>query len=115
MIYRALVRDNRDPAKKGRLRVSIPQVFGNDVTDWVWPVIGSGFLVIPKAGEQVWVAFEAGDRERPAWLGKTSVTGSYRTEEGDAGRVDTLLDRVKRLEDEVAALKSGKADVSHSH
>lgn len=115
MIYRALVRDSRDPAKKGRLKVSIPQVFGNEVTDWIWPVIGTGFLVVPKSGEQVWVAFEGGDTERPAWLGKTAVTGSYSTETGPVGRVDALLDRIKKLEDDVAALKSGKADVGHSH
>lgn len=122
MIYRALVRDSRDPAKKGRIKVSIPQVFGNEVTDWIWPVINSGFLVVPKSGEQVWVAFEGGDRERPTWLGKTAVTGAYKTEGGPVGRLDVLLDRIQQLEDDVeqlqadvAALQSGKANVGHSH
>lgn len=115
MIYRALVRDARDPAKKGRLKVSIPQVFGSEVTDWIWPVVSSGFVVVPNSGDQVWVAFEAGDRERPAWLGKTASTGSYKTDSGSVGRLDTLLDRIQKLEDEVAELKSGKADVGHSH
>lgn len=115
MIYRALVRDSRDPAKKGRIKVSIPQVLGDEVTDWIWPVINSGFLVIPKSGEQVWVAFEGGDRERPTWLGKTAVTGAYKTDGGPVGRLDVLLDRIQKLEDDVAALKVGKANVGHSH
>lgn len=106
MIYRALVRDSRDPSKRGRIKVSIPQVSGNQVTDWIWPVINSGYLVVPKAGEQVWVSFEAGDKENPVWLGKAAVTGSHKTDSGSVGDVSKLLDRVKTLETDVKNLKT---------
>lgn len=106
MIYRALVRDSRDPSKRGRIRVSIPQISGNQTTDWVWPVINSGFLVVPKAGDQVWVAFEGGDKENPVWLGKTAATGSHKTDNGSVGDVSKLLDRIKHLEDDVEDLKA---------
>lgn len=118
MIYRALVRDSRDPSKKGRVKVAIPQLSGRQVTDWVWPVINSGFLVVPKAGEQVWVAFEGGDPENPVWLGKTAVTGTYRTSDGPVGDVSLLLDRVKELEDALDALTSRVSaleSTAHSH
>lgn len=106
MIYRALVRDSRDPSNKGRIKVSIPQISGKQVTDWIWPIVNSGFLVVPKAGDQIWVAFEAGDKENPVWLGKTSETGTYKTSTGSVGDVSKLLDRVKALETEVNSLKS---------
>lgn len=116
MIYRALVRDSRDPSKRGRVKVSVPQVFGNQVTDWIWPVVSSGFLVVPKAGDQVWVAFEGGDKENPVWLGKAAVTGSHKTDAGSVGDVSKLLDRIKTLETDVSNLKKDvtklKSDVS---
>lgn len=106
MIYRALVRDSRDPSKRGRIKVTIPQISGKQVTDWIWPVINSGFLVVPKAGDQVWVSFEAGDKENPVWLGKTATTGTHKTDTGPVGDVSKLLDRITKLETDVAALKS---------
>lgn len=96
MIYRAIVRDNRDPAAKGRLKVIIPTLSGDSITEWIWPVISSGYLVIPKPGKQVWVLFENGDREVPVWIGMTETTVGYRN----------LIERVEDLEDEVVSLKS---------
>jgi hypothetical protein len=115
VIYRAVVRDNRDPQKKGRIRVTIPQVMGKKPTDWIWPVVSSGFLVLPKAGDQVWVAFEGGDEDVPVWVGKTATTTSYKSGNVNVGDVSALLERVKELEDRVSALESGKANVGHSH
>lgn len=103
MLYRAIVRDNRDPASKGRLKVTIPTLSGDAVSDWIWPVVSSGYVVKPKAGQQVWVTFENGDRETPVWVGKTDVTatGSADTTRGYA----TLLERVETLETQVVALQ----------
>lgn len=102
---RAIVVDNRDPAGKGRLRLQIPRLTGDKSTDWVWPVVSSGFLVTPKPGEQVWVTYEGDDPDFPLWVGKTDTTESYKN----------LLQRVKTLEDTVALLQTNKANVGHTH
>ena len=118
MIYRAIVRDNRDPRKSGRLKVAIPQLTGSTPTDWIWPLVTAGYLVLPKAGEQVWVGFEAGDQENPVWLGKTAETQSYSAGSQPVGNVSLLLQRVRQLEQEVTSLKSRVASLeakAHSH
>jgi len=50
-IYRGVVVDNHDPKNLGRIRMMVPQVSGENVTDWAWPVLGgiSGFK--PVYGE----------------------------------------------------------------
>ena len=40
-IYRGVVVDNADPLDRGRLKLLVPQVSGEAVTDWAWPVIGA--------------------------------------------------------------------------
>jgi hypothetical protein len=40
-LYRAILADNNDPENFGRLRLQIPQVFGDEITDWVWPAGGA--------------------------------------------------------------------------
>lgn len=116
MIYRAIVRDNRDPSKAGRLKVAIPQLTGSTPTDWIWPLVTSGYLVLPKAGEQVWVGFEAGDQENPVWLGKTAETKAYSVGSQSVGNVSMLLQRVRQLEQEVTSLKARVTALeSHSH
>lgn len=40
-IYRGVVVDNADPLGKGRLKVIVPQVLGEGVTNWAWPVLGA--------------------------------------------------------------------------
>lgn len=103
MIYRAIVRNTKDPAKKGRIKVVIPSQSGKALSDWIWPVVTSGYIVTPKPGEQVWVLFENGDNEVPVWLGKTDVTktGITKTNVGYA----TILQRIEALETKVKALE----------
>jgi hypothetical protein len=88
MIYRAIVRDSRDPSGKGRIKVSIPSQTGTSAGDWIWPVVSSGYIVTPKAGDQVWVAYENGDVEMPVWLGATKARPSY----------DDLIERIEAIE-----------------
>lgn len=69
-LYRGVVHDVRDPLNQGRLRVRIPQLFGQDVTEWAWPVqYSTTELALPEVGQGVWVAFESGDAGFPIWLG----------------------------------------------
>ncbi|MEU6667882.1 phage baseplate assembly protein V [Streptomyces sp. NPDC046727] len=74
--YRGRVVDDRDPARLGRLRVSVPSVLGPDVvTGWATPCLpyggaaDQGFLFVPERDAGVWVEFEEGDLEFPVWVG----------------------------------------------
>lgn len=40
-IYRALVANNADPDGLGRLKLKVPQVLGDAITTWAWPITGS--------------------------------------------------------------------------
>lgn len=122
MLDRAVVHDNRDPQNRGRLRVRIPSKTGTGVTGWIWPVVTGGFLVLPRPGDQVWVTYESGDEDFPVWLGKISVTKSYRQANTEVGDVSSLLRRVAELESDLASLQdaveslaASKANISHTH
>lgn len=39
--YRAIVADNADPEGLGRIRMIVPQVLGEHITDWAWPIGGA--------------------------------------------------------------------------
>lgn len=115
-VYRAIVRDNRDPGSLGRLKVSIPAISGDSPTDWIWPVVSGGYIVKPDPGDQVWVLFEAGDEDNPVWLGMTKVTktGVNDLTKGYA----TLIQRVEALEDKVITLQgqvSSLLGALHTH
>lgn len=68
-IYRAVVVDNNDPLGKGRLRLKIPQIIGDQVTGWCWGVFPSATVQIPAINDGIWVMFEGGDPSYPTWLG----------------------------------------------
>jgi len=73
--YRAFVSSNEDPERRGRLRLKIPSVLGDAVTDWALPcfpfggLAGHGLFAVPEPGAQVWAEFEEGDLRRPLWTG----------------------------------------------
>jgi len=74
--YRGFVVDNADPENRGRLRLRIPSILGNDVVSgWALPCApygGSsdlGFFFIPEVEAGVWVEFEAGNLDYPIWVG----------------------------------------------
>jgi hypothetical protein len=39
-IYRGVVVATNDPENLGRVTLRVPQVFGTEVTNWAWPIIG---------------------------------------------------------------------------
>lgn len=80
-LWRAIVHDNNDPAKRGRLRVIIPEVSGEGAPHpkWAWPASGLGArgksaskkwgdLWLPENGDVVAIEFVGGDPDEPAWL-----------------------------------------------
>jgi len=69
-IYRGVVKDNKDPKKQRRLKISITQTTGNEITDWAWPLEPSNISIdAPIVGQGVWVMFIGGDPDYPVWSG----------------------------------------------
>ena len=70
----AIVTDNKDPSKLGRVKLKIPVLSDDDTTFWV-PVAmhgagkNRGWFFIPEVNDEVLVVFEHGDANRPIVLG----------------------------------------------
>lgn len=94
--YRGIVMDTRDPASKNRIRVKIPVITGDSISEWLPPMVSGGYVVLPSPGEQVWILFEAGDINFPLWLGSTKSLESY----------DNLLVRLENLEAQMADVQA---------
>jgi len=73
--FRGTVTDNKDPQKRGRLKLSVPSVLEGQESDWALPCLPyggagqQGLFMIPEVDAQVWVEFEEGDIHRPIWVG----------------------------------------------
>lgn len=72
--YRAIVMDNNDPERRGRIRVQCPTVLGNYLSSWCEPCIPyatdyAGDYYVPPVNEAIWVEFEEGDVDKPIWGG----------------------------------------------
>ena len=86
--FRGFVSDNDDPEKRGRLKLTVPSTLDEQTTDWALPCApfggsdGTGLLLIPEVGAEVWVEFEQGDISRPIWV------GAMWTKSPDEGGVD---------------------------
>jgi uncharacterized protein involved in type VI secretion and phage assembly len=67
--------DNRDPEKRGRLKLKVPTVLGDQDTGWALPCLpfgglaNQGLFMIPEVDAQVWVEFEEGNLDHPIWVG----------------------------------------------
>lgn len=78
-LYRGNVFSNKDPLNQGRLRLRVPQILADQVTDWAWGVNTSATdFEIPSVGQGIWVAFEGGNPSYPIWVGTfgTDKTGN---------------------------------------
>jgi uncharacterized protein involved in type VI secretion and phage assembly len=64
-----------DPEQRGRLRLRVPSILGEEQTAWAMPCVpfggakGHGLFLIPEIGAQMWVEFEEGDPALPIWVG----------------------------------------------
>lgn len=69
-VYRGVIQDINDPDGQGRIRVSIPQVFLNEITSWIWITEESGYPArTPAVGQGAWIQFEGGDPSFPVCVG----------------------------------------------
>lgn len=72
--YKAIVMDNKDPERRGRIRVQCPKVLGNYLSAWCEPCIPyatdyAGDYYVPPVNEAIWVEFEEGNVNKPIWGG----------------------------------------------
>jgi len=75
-VYRGTVQSNADPNNTRRLRLTVPQVMGEEPTDWSWPMDSAGaYFTPPSIGQGVWVMFEGGDPSFPVW---SNTFGKYK-------------------------------------
>lgn len=75
-LYRGTVADVKDPDNNRRVKMTVPQVLGEEQTDWAWPMdLAGAYIAPPAVGQGVWVQFEGGDPSFPVW---SSTFGMYR-------------------------------------
>lgn len=73
--YRGFVVDNQDPQTRGRVKVKVPSVLGEQNTGWALPcspfggLADQGLFTVPEVDSQVWVEFEEGNIDHPIWVG----------------------------------------------
>jgi hypothetical protein len=72
--YRGSVKINVDPLRMGRIMVTVPDVYGPNVSTWAVPCLPAGGMVAgmyvaPPINAGVWVEFEQGDPDFPIWVG----------------------------------------------
>lgn len=90
-IYRAVVKDNKDPKNLRRLKVVVPQITGDSVSNWIWPVERTPVTFeLPEVGKGVWVFYVGGDPEYPIWMDTFGLGPSN----GKKTYIKVLLDSV---------------------
>lgn len=89
-LRRAIVTDNDDPKRIGRVRIRIvsihgiegePDAISNDELPWALPCFpsatyNSGFCILPEVNSTVWVLFEDGSLDKPVYIGGMFGTGT---------------------------------------
>ena len=96
-VYVAVVLDNQDPSQFGRVLVRVPAVFGaKSRGQWARvavPRAGAqrGTWLIPDVSDEVLVAFEAGDADRPYVVGSLWGSGHAPPEQMAPGNPVTTI------------------------
>ena len=78
----AIVTDNKDPKNLSRVRVKVPEIFGDEETGWCLPCTPYagdkvGLAAVPPEGSLVYVEWPAGDTARtPIWSGGLWADGA---------------------------------------
>ena len=110
-LYRAKVSNIEDPEQRGRIKVVCPEVIGVNVESaWCDPCVNvaydkGGDFCIPALDEFVWIAFIAGDPNKPVYLGgwwkKESVPKDTYDELDNYRIIKYSNDRVIMQEDKI--------------
>jgi uncharacterized protein involved in type VI secretion and phage assembly len=92
-VTEALVVDNADPDKEGRIKVRFPWFDDSMVTEWcrvsqLYAGNGYGSLLVPEVGDEVLVAFVHGDMRFPIVLG-----GLYNGKDKPSSHRDSSTDQ----------------------
>jgi hypothetical protein len=66
-LYRGTVVDSDDPLGQARVLAQVAAL--GDPPLWAMPCRPVAAATLPAIGTAIWVAFEAGDRSRPVWMG----------------------------------------------
>ena len=91
-VYRGKVEANVDPLLRGRVQVSVPEVFGDGRLAWAEPCHAYagdrvGGFALPPVGTSGWVQFERGDPDFPVLAGCLWQNGAV-ARAGPAGGQD---------------------------
>jgi Type VI secretion system/phage-baseplate injector OB domain len=73
-VYRGKVESNLDPLQRGRVQVSVPEIFDDGRLAWAEPCRGYagngvGGFALPPVGTATWIQFERGDPNFPVLAG----------------------------------------------
>ena len=67
--YSADVTNNEDELQQGRIKVTIPSMFGPDMEVTARPCFSTAHFYVPPVGAKVWIEFEGGDPQYPLYVG----------------------------------------------
>jgi len=123
----AIIKDNRDPEKLGRLKVKFCWMDEGQTTPWIrltTPYVGIdwGFYFIPPKSALVCIDFEGGDVERPYCTGAfydkqvkpdPAWTGNYREQDASKHVIRTSAGHTIEFEDVTNA--SGKIKIYNAN
>lgn len=97
-VYRARVAESQDPVSRGRVKVVAPNLFGPEMF-WARLATAVGaneIATAPAIGDEVLIAFEAGDASLPFVIGVLWKEGAPPASH-DAARSDAAVGGMKRI------------------
>lgn len=128
--YRGLVADIADPESIGRIKATVPAIFGAEQSPWAMPCLPyagpqHGLVLLPEVGDGVWIEFEAGDLSRPIWSGCWWARDQRPEPQGDTVRllatsgghqifIDEQADEIKLVHPGGAEVALGASEISLS-
>lgn len=113
--YRGTVVDTKDPEKLGRVKIRVPEVYGDGKAEyWAWtggqpsgPDFGDFFPL--KKGSPLWVTFEKGNPRFPIALGGHWHKGEDKKSNApEEARLDDPQNRVRKTDKWVMEMHDGE-------